>query len=134
MIPQFVCVCVCLKMYLNFDLIMFQACEQMCTCTHIYTFRSSCLSFNLLATHCFNRFHRLLPLPSSNWNEAIGDFFCHAHPHHHGDHHNDASNTVFDMTSIIPRNNDMLIGDGWLALMGVGYQTRENVSYTCMLM
>ena len=59
-------------------------------------------------------FHRILPLPSSDWVDAIGDFFCHTHSHGH--HHGNETTVEPNAPSITPQENDLLVGNGWIVL------------------
>ena len=62
--------------------------------------------------NCF-RFHRVLPLPSVDWVEVMGDVFCH--PHSHGSSREPDGDCVHKLKQgmVAPkRGGDMLVGDG----------------------
>ena len=87
-------------------------------------------------------FSRVLPLPSSSWTEAVGDFFCHTHPHGHthsnGDREDDDSLHHSRIVSgVAPRKRDLLVGSDQLilhlSLCSAAFQrTNNNVSHLCM--
>ncbi len=75
---------------------------------HNYTCNINSLLFELL--RILFSFHRVLPLPSSDWVDAIGDFFCHTHSH------GNETTVEPNAPSITPKENDLLVGNGWIVL------------------
>lgn len=59
--------------------------------------------------HISERFCRALALPSSDWTDAVGDFFCHAH-------HNTEDVPIHTL-SLVPKEGDILIGEEHVAIL-----------------